>query len=129
MQSPEHYRRFALRSGGALVGYVVMKVEARFGFSIAWVMDVLVRPEEGEGGLSEALRVAHSQVWSECDFSAILEPHPALARALWRGGYLKLPQWLLPHKFWFVVKRENHPDDRISRLDGWYLTWGVNDVP
>ena len=33
------------------------------------------------------------------------------------------------HKFWFVVKRENHPDDRISRLDGWYLTWGVNDVP
>ncbi len=128
-QGPEPYRSFAIRRGEDLLGYVVIKVEKKWGFSIGWVMDILVDPAAGPEIFAESLRLAHRAVRSSCDFLALLEPHPRLRRAVRRGGFVRLPSALLPHQFWFVVKRNGYADDRVDRVDGWYLTWGINDVP
>jgi predicted N-acetyltransferase YhbS len=129
VDGPEEYQRFGLFRDEELQGYVVLKVERKFRFTIAWLMDVVMRPGGGPAAVAEALRIAVAKAWSLCDFLGVLLPNPALKASVRAAGFWRLPVRLQPHKFWFIVKREEYPDDSVKALAGWYLTWGVNDVP
>jgi hypothetical protein len=129
IDSPERYQSYAAKRAGELVGYVVVKVEQRFGRTMAWVMDAVVSENEGLAGLAVLLAQAHAAVRGECEGVGILLPHRSLRSALRKAGFVRLPRRFLPHETWFILKRGWPEAAGIENLDGWYLTWGMNDIP
>ena len=128
--APDEYLKLALRVAGAVVGMVVFKVEVRFGFTVAWVMDVFVDaadPREESALLTAALLRAEAFLPPEVDFASLLLPHRRYTRAVSRAGYRWLPRKLLPHDFFFIVRRNAFPE-RIETIDRWYLSWSLHDV-
>ncbi len=129
LDGPEQYRSFAVRRAGELVGYAVVKVEQRFGRTMAWVMDAVIAGKEGPSGLAALLAQTHAAVCGECEGVGILLPHRSLRSALRAAGFVRLPRRFLPHETWFILKRGRPGAVGIESLDGWYLTWGMNDIP
>jgi hypothetical protein len=129
-QAPDAYRKFAVRHGGEVAGMVIFKVEERFGFTIAWVMDAFVvaeDPAQEEALLTAALLRAEAELPPSVDFASLLLPHRRYTRAVARAGYRWIPRKLLPHDFFFIVRRNGYPE-RIEDLDAWYLSWSLHDV-
>ncbi len=128
--APDDYLQLAVRVAGEVVGMVVFKVETRFGFTVAWVMDAFVDaadPKEEGALLTAALLQAEAFLPPAVDFASLLLPHHRYARAVARAGYRWLPQKLLPHEFFFIVRRNGYPET-VENIDHWYLSWSLHDV-
>jgi GNAT superfamily N-acetyltransferase len=128
--APDDYLKLAVRVAGEVVGMVIFKVETRFGFTVAWVMDAFVDtddPQEEGAWLTAALLRAEAFLPPTVDFASLLLPHRRYARAVARAGYRWLPPKLLPHAFFFIVRRNGYPET-VEKIDNWYLSWSLHDV-
>jgi hypothetical protein len=128
--APEEYLKLAVRVDGEVAGMVIFKVEERFGFTIAWVMDIFMAEEDPRREarlLTAALVQAEAFLPSTVDFASLLLPHRRHSRAVSRAGYRWVPRKLLPHDFFFIVRRNAFPE-RIEAIDHWYLSWSLHDV-
>ena len=120
--SPHEYYRWAFRSNGRVTGLAVSKIVEWHGARIAWLMELLVRPDErfcADALLSAVIADAHQS-------GAVAVCAPALPRAPYRGALARAAFVPLPRRFArdfsFGVRPfgDQHPE-ALSR-DAWYLS-------
>ena len=118
-------------TSGELAGYVIVKMESRFGIKMGLILDLLVLPEEmpaASAMVGKCLSLLEER-GADAAGCLMLRHQPEI-RCLQDNGMWYLPHWLSPKKF-HVTMATLFPDkafnDFILDVNNWYLTWGDTD--
>ena len=121
------YTCFAAHAGGALAGYIVLRVAELLGLRGGFVVDFVTEASErgrraGEALLSHALAFFADE---DVDLLATLMlPHTHEYRLLRSARFRPLPKFLLPQRFRLVAR---DADPALS-VKNWFFTFGDYDV-
>lgn len=131
-QKPEeNYCIFAIFDNTTLKGYIVLKIEIRYGLRIGLIIDILTVPSKLK---YEDYLINYSIFYFKKKnvdiISAIMLPHSRYFASLIHNKFLKMIKLLLPEKIFFGARLNNDMLDMqfIKNQKNWYLTWGDIDV-
>ena len=127
-ECPLKYENLKIKHAGEVVGLAVIRIQKKFGFKIGWVMDLITKGNYEEGYYRDALLYIQNFVKEKCDFISILLPSENAKESLKSAGYRKIPQKLLPHQFYFCVRKNDYSCSMINEKKNWYFSWSLNDV-
>ena len=127
IQSPEDYQCFKIMYKGSLIGYCVIRVEEKFGIKFAWIMDIFIE-NEFVNFFHNVLNAISIKYFLESDFITSLLPNNYYKKYYSKSVFLKIPQALFPHKFYFCTAINHSSQKDICKLEHWYMTWSLNDV-
>jgi GNAT superfamily N-acetyltransferase len=116
---------------GELAGYVIAKLESRFGIELGLILDILMLPEEinGASALVGKCLALMEERGADAVGCLMLRHQPEIS-CLHDNGMWNLPHWLYPKKFHVTMaalSREKAFNDFILDANNWYLTWGDTD--
>ncbi len=127
-QSPVVYLQYRFETGDDLKGYAVVRIQDRFGTRICWVLDLFLE-QLGESSLyGDALLALQERVSGQCDFISLILPCKRHEKVIKSAGFRKVPQRLLPHRFFFCVRQNNYQNTDILGRDNWFFSWSLHDV-
>ena len=127
----QNYKCFEIRNGSNLKGYVVLKIQSKFGLRIGFIMDILTVPNDTEYQdklINLALRYFR---FNKVDIvSSMLFNHSRFYKSHKSSGFFRLPNLLFPQEMYFAVKKHlNCPkSDDLFDSKNWHVTWGDSDV-
>jgi hypothetical protein len=118
-------------ASGELAGYVIAKMESRFGMKLGLIIDLLVLPEEmpAASAMVGTCLSLMKERGADAAGCLMLRQQPEI-NCLRDNGMWYLPQWVFRKKF-HVTLAALSPDktfnDFILDTNNWYLTWGDTD--
>ena len=131
-RKPEQkYIVFAPHSEDELKGYIVLKIEQRFGLRVGLIMDILTIPSKIS---YQNDLISHAIYYFKRNnvsiISVIMFPHWRYYHSLKSNRFIKMIRFLFPEKIYFGAKLNNDFFDTqlIKEPKNWYLTWGDTDV-
>tara|TARA_Y100000590_G_scaffold465634_1_gene638471 strand:- start:7104 stop:8123 length:1020 start_codon:yes stop_codon:yes gene_type:complete len=127
IQSPEDYDCFKIMYKGNLIGYCVIKIEEKFGLKFAWIMDIFIEKKYANF-FHNVLNAISIKYFLKSDFITSLLPNSYYKKYYLKSVFLKIPQVLFPHKFYFCTTINHSNQKDICNLEHWYMTWSLNDV-
>lgn len=121
------YALFAAVRDADIVGYVVLRLESRFGMRIGHIVDLLAQDERAFGDLLHRSLLYFEENGAEIA-SFLMMPRFAKAEHLGRFGFFRLPARFSPQELYLGV-RSHEPSlaPSLSDPDRWYITWGDHD--
>lgn len=132
IQKPENdYECFCISGPKGIYGYIVFKIDEKFDFNSAFIMDYFSRGDEPhlDGRLiswgTDYLNYRGVDIIVVAMFS-----HIPYFRFFRKRGYFRIPRRLFPKDIHFCA-RKNADDidfELLRRKRSWYLTWGDTDV-
>ena len=122
------YEKYEVVLDGSCIGFVVVHLQERFGSQMCWIMDAFLDPLHSKQWFGAAIAAVEEAVKDRCDWISLLPPTAEHAAIMRSRGYRSVPERLLPHPFYFIVRRNQFPDARILDKRNWYLTWSLHDV-
>jgi hypothetical protein len=128
IECPVDYVNLKIVDGGNVVGFVVLRIQKKFGFKICWIMDLLTDGEVEKEHYRDILLAIQDIVKDKCDFITTLLPREDVKRSIKSAGYLKIPNMLFPHQFYFCVRQNGYHFPEINNIANWYFSWSLNDV-
>ena len=125
------YELYVVERGSSIAGYMVLKIEKKFGLQIGFLVDLLTLPGEpalASGMVAEAVR--HFRSAGLDIVSCLMLEHSPYAKALKGNGFLLAPEKMLPQELYLGVRRHTaeHPEDYLFNARNWFITWGDHDV-
>ena len=131
-QKPEeNYQVFALKQNEHLRGYIVLKIEARFGLKIVLIMDVLTDPSNLLYQNSLIKFAIHYFNKKKADIiSIVMFSHSRYYYSLRKFRFIKTPKRFFPEEIHFGCRLNNKDIAKnfIKDSKNWYITWGDTDV-
>lgn len=131
IEKPENdYECFSISGKEQKYGYIVLKIEEKFDFSSAFIIDYFSR------GNNPSLD-RHLISWGTDYLNyrgmdiivVVMFPHLAYYKIFRKQGYFRIPKRLFPKDIYFCA-RQNTDDidfDLIRNSRNWYLTWADTD--
>lgn len=129
--SPYPYKIFVLETeDNELLGAVVTRVEEKFSYRFGYIADLLFPPTRPEVGVGLVRHVFGFLKEQHCAMVTALATEPVLKRVLRKGGFYRLPSFLVPHEIHFCCKDRSPRNETENLIDpeGWYLSWSDHDV-
>lgn len=120
------YTRFVAEEGNALAGIVITRTEEKFGIRFGYVVELFFETTKADAGtelLTHALEHLHAS--GCCMATAVTSGSGAIARALRRSRFVRLPRRLMPHGIHFCAKQ---PGASNLPRAAWFLSWLDHDV-
>lgn len=127
-QSPVKYEKFKIFREGVLKGYVVVRLQEKFGANIAWVLDYFLDRDEPLYAWRDALLAVENRLRGRCDFFSLLLPSKERRAAVKSAGYRRVPPKFLPHRFFFCVRQNEFPSADVLDKKNWYFSWSLHDT-
>jgi hypothetical protein len=122
------YRPFAVTVGGALEGYVVLRLLTLFDMPFCAVVDLFPCPVVDAEITREVLAFAQlNAAASGAAFLTALLP-PKHAHHLTRFGFLKVPRVMNPRPWRFGARCQPADQPVLRNVDNWYVTYGESDI-
>ena len=112
-----------------LLGYVVVSEQARSGFRLGLILDIIVLPEKQQAA-SALIRRGLAALQGADAAGCLMLRHQPIARALKDNGMIPLPDWISPKKFHVTVAcltDDTQLNSIVRNQINWYLTWGDTD--
>jgi GNAT superfamily N-acetyltransferase len=132
IRKPENdYECFAIYGPKGLYGYIAFKIEEKFDFNSAFVMDYFSAGDEP--ALDGRLIAWGTDYLSYRGVDIIVVamfPHTPYYRLFRKRGYFRIPRRLFPKDIYFCARKNSGEIDfdLIRNKRSWYLTWGDTDV-
>jgi hypothetical protein len=132
VENPEaEYALYVIERQNQIVGYIVLKCEARFGLEMGFIADMLTLPGEPDltdGLISEAVKFFQARRMHLV--SCLMLEHLPCIGSLERNGFLRMPRRLFPQELFFSVRHQSdeYDADFITDPENWYITWGDHDM-
>ena len=123
-KSPFHYKKYKIFYNRDLIGYCILKIQTKFNLKFLWIMDLIII-NKFQSEFSSILNTISKNYYNKADFLVSLLPNKKYRKFYIRSGLFKIPSFLFPHQFYFCVLSEN---EKINKLDNWYMTWALNDT-
>lgn len=127
-KSPIEYKKYKILDEGRTVGYIVLRYQSRFGFRFGWILDILVDVDGNNLLFTRTLQALAVKCAQNCDVLSLLLPNETFRKPLRKAGFIRLPRRVLPHPFYFCVKRNGYADNRFRNIAKWYLSWCLHDA-
>lgn len=123
------YRVHALEGAGdALVGFVVIKTERKFGLHLGFVVELLFEGNDIDAGTELATHARSVLAAEGCAMAtALTVGSPSVELALRRAGFRRLPPWAMPHGIHFCYQPRGTGDVGDTNAK-WFLSWIDHDV-
>lgn len=126
-KSPYKYKKYKIISNNILIGYCVIKIESKYNLTFVWVMDLFLH-KRFEKLYSKVLNTISLFYIDEADFITSLLPNHNYSKYYYKSGFIKIPSFIFPHKFYFCIYHNDNINKNIYKLENWYMTWSLNDV-
>jgi GNAT superfamily N-acetyltransferase len=127
-QSPVSYEKFKIVREGQVKGWVIVRVQEKFGANIAWVLDYFLDHDEPLYAWRDALLAVENRLRGRCDFLSLLLPTKQQRAAIKSAGYRRVPPRFLPHRFYFCVRRNDYSNADVLEKQNWYFSWSLHDT-
>jgi len=125
------YAIYVAEKGEGIQGFIVVRTRQMFGMNLGMIIELLV--SNGNQAVARALVARGVQHLLDVGAEAVacvLPDHLSYRQALRQEGFVRVPEALMPRRFYFMV-RVNQDDQTLKKaLDrrNWYLAWGDNDA-
>ena len=125
------YVIYAVEGGERILGFIVGRTWRMYGVNFGLIVDLLTLNQDQ--GVAQVLvaKIAHHLAGSGADaIGCVMFDHQPYCQALRREGFIRVPNRLLPRRFFFMA-RVNQDDPSLRKaLDrrNWFLTLGDNDA-
>ena len=125
------YAVYAAEEGDRIAGFIVVRTRRMFGMNLGLIVELLTLNRDQRVAQALVAQSARHLVGVGADaITCVMFDHQPYSQALRREGFLRVPEKLLPRRFYFVA-RANQDDPNLRKvLDrrNWFLTWGDNDA-
>ncbi len=114
-----------------LLGFIVVRTRYMFGVKLGLIVDILTLNRDQS--IAQALiakGVEHLKQMGVDAIGCLMFDHQPYCSALRREGFFRVPNYLMPRRFYFLVRSNQKkviPIDVLEK-ENWYLTWGDNDA-
>jgi hypothetical protein len=127
-QSPVKYEKFKILQGATATGFVIVRIQEKFGANIAWVLDWFLDQSQPPDAWRDSLLAVENHLRGRCDFLSVLLPGEAQRAAIHSAGYRRVPPRFLPHQFYFCVRRNDYPCADLLQKQNWFFSWSLHDT-
>jgi GNAT superfamily N-acetyltransferase len=132
IEKPENdYVCFSISGKEQKYGYIVLKIEEKFDFNSAFIVDYFSRGDEPSLDRHLISWATDFLNYKDTDIIVVVMfPHIAYYKIFRKLGYIRVPKRFFPKDIYFCA-RKNTDDidfDLIRDSRNWYLTWGDTDV-
>jgi len=125
------YTIYAAEEGEKVVGFIVARTRHMFGMNLGMIVELLTLHRDQEVAQVLVAQAVQHLVRAGADaIGCVMFDHQPYCQALRREGFIRVPEKLLPRRFYFLA-RANRDDPLLRKaLDrrNWFLTWGDNDA-
>ena len=126
-KAPFTYEKYKILYDQNLIGYCVIRIERKFGLNFVWIMDIFIN-KEYENQYANVLNIIAMKNMYTSDFITSLLPSKKYTKYYYKSGYIKIPQFIFPHNFYFCINKNKYENEDIYNLNNWYFSWSLNDV-
>ncbi len=127
-RSPVKYEKFKILREGKAIGFVIARIQEKFGANIAWVLDYFLDEGEPLYAWRDSLLAIENRLRGRCDFLSLLLPNRERRAAIQSAGYRRVPPKFLPHQFFFCVRRNDSPHADVLEKRNWFFSWSLHDT-